>query len=144
MSHYEVTLLLGSNLGDTNENINQAISLIEARIGEVSGRSDILNTAPVEFVSNNNFCNIAVRTETGLSPIFLLNSVKEIEIEMGRNRDSQMFGVYEDRIIDIDIVLFGNINFSSARLQIPHRKHLYERDFSRELLRDLDNKTLKT
>lgn len=57
---------------------------------------------------------------------------------MGREEDSFAKGGYEDRIIDIDIVEFGSIRFYSQKLMIPHLKHLNERDFSQELLTQLN------
>ncbi|MFN8365222.1 MAG: 2-amino-4-hydroxy-6-hydroxymethyldihydropteridine diphosphokinase [Cloacibacterium normanense] len=64
--------------------------------------------------------------------------MKSIEKEMGREFDTSAVGGYSDRIIDIDIVKFNNINFESSKLRIPHHKHLYEREFSRFLLENLN------
>ncbi len=55
---------------------------------------------------------------------------------MGRINDSKVSGSYTDRIIDIDIIKYNELNFKSERLEIPHKKHLFERDFSRVLLKD--------
>ncbi|UFK98579.1 2-amino-4-hydroxy-6-hydroxymethyldihydropteridine diphosphokinase [Kaistella faecalis] len=134
MSHHLVTLLLGSNLGKQKDNIDLAISRIEEEVGELVGQSEIIYTKPVEFVSNNIFCNIALRIKTQFSPIKLLNLLKKIEVEMGRTDDSLITKGYADRVIDIDIVFYGNMNFSSLRLEIPHSKHVYEREFSKKLL----------
>lgn len=134
MSQHEVTLLLGSNLGDTKKNIELALHYIEKDIGEILKRTDILFTEPVEFVSNNIFCNIALVIKTQFSPIKLLNYVKLIEREMGRGEDTVISGEYQDRIIDIDIVCYGNLLFCCKELRIPHQKHLYQREFSRKLL----------
>ena len=134
MSHHLVTLLLGSNLGKQKDNIDLAISRIEEEVGELVGQSEIIYTKPVEFVSNNIFCNIALRIKTQFSPIKLLTLVKKIEVEMGRTDDSLITKGYADRVIDIDIVFYGNMNFSSLRLEIPHSKHVYEREFSKKLL----------
>ncbi|WP_317126566.1 2-amino-4-hydroxy-6-hydroxymethyldihydropteridine diphosphokinase [Chryseobacterium nematophagum] len=98
--------------------------------------SEFLITKPVEFASSNIFCNIATIISTNLSPIQLLNFVKKIEIEMGRVNDSKIYDGYHDRIIDIDIVKYNELLFLSERLEIPHKKHLFERDFSRLLLKD--------
>ena len=89
---------------------------------------------PVEFVSSNIFCNIAAIIFTPHSPIQLLDCIKNIEVEMGRINDSKVSGGYTDRIIDIDIIKYNELNFISERLVIPHKKHLFERDFSRVLL----------
>lgn len=134
MSQQLVTLLLGSNLGFPERNIENAINNIEAEIGPILQRSDLLYTKPVEFDSNNIFCNIALRINTHFSPIKLLDVVKKIEFKMGRTEDSLITREYVDRVIDIDIVYFGDLKFSSKRLNIPHQKHLLDREFSKKLL----------
>lgn len=137
MSSNNVILLLGSNINFPEKNIDQAILLIESRLGGVVAKSSKLMNNPVEFDSTNIFCNIAMLINTQLSPVQLLRSIKNIEQEMGRKEDSFAKGGYEDRIIDIDIVTFGNIQFYSNKLTVPHYKHLYERDFSQQLLAEL-------
>lgn len=140
MSHYHVVLLLGTNLGDKKKNIETAIAELEKRVGPVIIKTEILETNPVEFVSFNIFFNFALLLATHLSPIRLLNSIKSIEQDMGRNIDSKQIGNYADRIIDIDIVEFSNLKFSCKKLEIPHIKHLLERDFSKQLLKELNTK----
>ena len=115
----KVVLLLGSNIGDAKEHILIAISKLE-KMGRVIKRSGILKTFPVEFDSLNIFCNIAVIFETEYSPMRLLNVLKNIENEMGRERDSFVYGEYKDRLIDIDIVMYDDIIYSCKRLNIPH------------------------
>lgn len=134
MSQHEVTLLLGSNLGNPKKNIEEALCRIDKEIGTVVKESELLFTDPVEFVSNNIFCNIAIVIKTQFSPIKLLNSIKLIERDMGRLDDSMILGGYQDRIIDIDIVRFSALQFCCEELVIPHSKHLYQRGFSRKLL----------
>ena len=135
---YNVVLLLGSNLGNPENNILLALSELENRVGKMIKKNKILRTLPVEYDSDNVFCNIAVSMQTAHSPIKLLDEIKEIETEMGRIHDSKFFGEYRDRIIDIDIVSYEGLVFSCHRLEIPHHKHLYDRDFSRKLLEELD------
>ncbi|KXH85666.1 2-amino-4-hydroxy-6-hydroxymethyldihydropteridine diphosphokinase [Chryseobacterium kwangjuense] len=136
MSQHRVVLLLGSNLGDQKKNLELALHKISEAGNEISQTSDFLLTEPVEFVSSNIFCNIASVIFTHLSPIQLLDFIKNIEIEMGRIDDSKASGGYSDRIIDIDIIKYNNLIFKSERLEIPHQKHLFEREFSRILLKD--------
>jgi 2-amino-4-hydroxy-6-hydroxymethyldihydropteridine diphosphokinase len=66
-----------------------------------------------------------------------LREIKNIEKEMGRAQDSFAVGGYIDRIIDIDIVLFGGVVVQSQLLEIPHKKHLLEGDFSKVLLEEI-------
>ena len=137
MSYNNVVLLLGSNINNPENNIKIALEKIEDVIGLILTKSELIISKPVEFESYNNFCNIAVRIKTQISPIKLLGKLKEIEREMGRTKDSSDFGAYQDRIIDIDIVLYNNIRFVSKKLLIPHYKNLFEREFAKELIKQI-------
>ncbi|MDY3338952.1 2-amino-4-hydroxy-6-hydroxymethyldihydropteridine diphosphokinase [Riemerella anatipestifer] len=137
MSQREVILLLGSNIKNPKRNIEEAISLIEKRLGAIIKKSQMLETEPVEFASSNIFCNIAVLLEAQISPIQILTEVKSIEKAMGRISDSKELGGYEDRVIDIDVVIIDSLIYKSKRLELPHYKHVHERDFSRVLLKEL-------
>lgn len=136
MSQHNVVLLLGSNIGNQKNNIDHALNKI-SEVCTILKKSEYLTSEPVEFASSNIFCNIAVIISTHLSPIQLLDYVKKIEIDMGRLTDSSVSKVYTDRIIDIDIVKYDELKFVSERLEIPHRKHLFEREFSRILLKEI-------
>lgn len=136
MSQQKVVLLLGSNLGEQKKNIELALEKIKDAGNQISQISEFLMSDPVEFVSSNIFCNIAAIIFTHLSPIQLLDCIKNIEVEMGRINDSKVSGGYTDRVIDIDIIKYNELNFRSERLEIPHKKHLFEREFSRVLLKD--------
>lgn len=138
MSQYNVILLLGTNLGDRKKNILTSMLKIEEKIGKILKKSELLETKPAEFCSSNYFINFALLINTSLSPIKLLNLIKKIEVEMGREVDSAASGFYSDRIIDIDIVKYDSLYFSSKKLNIPHYKHLYERDFSVKLIRTIE------
>jgi len=133
-----VILLLGSNINFPERNIDTAIKLIEKKLGKILALSNKKTTKPVEFESKNLFCNISLLICTEFSPIELLNYIKEIEQKMGRKEDSSNKESYEDRIIDIDIVKFGNLIFYSEKLKIPHKKHLYKRNFSKELIKEIN------
>lgn len=135
MSQHNVVLLLGSNIGDQKNNIDTALEKLSETC-TILKKSEYLTSEPVEFASSNIFCNIATIISTHLSPIQLLDYVKKIEIDMGRLTDSTVSKVYTDRIIDIDIVKYGELKFVSERLEIPHNRHLFEREFSRILLKD--------
>ncbi|MBO6201339.1 MAG: 2-amino-4-hydroxy-6-hydroxymethyldihydropteridine diphosphokinase [Chryseobacterium sp.] len=135
MSYNTVVLLLGSNINDPENNIKIALKKIESEVGAILINSELIISEPVEFDSINNFCNIAVKLKTQFSPIVLLSKLKHIERVMGRVQDSSYFDAYQDRIIDIDIILYNNIRFISKKLIIPHHKNLYERDFARELIK---------
>ncbi|MDL2223218.1 2-amino-4-hydroxy-6-hydroxymethyldihydropteridine diphosphokinase [Bacteroidales bacterium OttesenSCG-928-M11] len=114
-----VYLALGTNLGDKYLNLSIAKELIAERIGNLSAISSIVESEPWGYESNNSFCNMALEVQTELSPEELLNKTQEIEIEMGRTSKSTN-STYQDRIIDIDIILYGDISYKSDRLEIPH------------------------
>ena len=137
MSYNNVVLLLGSNINNPENNIKIALEKIEDVIGLILTKSELIISKPVEFESYNNFCNIAVRIKTQISPIKLLGKLKEIEREMGRTKDSSDFGAYQDRVIDIDVILFNSIKFISKKLIIPHHKNLFERDFAMRLINEV-------
>lgn len=137
MSYHKVVLLLGSNLNHPEKNIARACKIIAQDVGEILNESELLHTRAVEFASNNIFCNIALLIKTQLSPIKTLKKIKEIEKRMGRTQDSAELGGYADRVIDIDIVTFDNVEFHSEQLDIPHEKHLHQRGFSKALLHSL-------
>ena len=88
MYTHEAILLLGSNIGNTEENLLTAIAQLEKRGGKIIKKSKIQKTLPVEFDSRNFFHNMALVYETSLSPVRLLDSIKEIEKDMGREEDS--------------------------------------------------------
>ena len=137
MSQHHAILLLGSNKGNQKKNIETALNLLQERGCTILNKSKFLMSQPVEFVSSNIFCNIATSINTLFSPVKLLENIKNIEIEMGRIHDSAYIGNYEDRIIDIDIVMFDNLVFESEKLIIPHSKHMFLREFSKVLIQDL-------
>ena len=91
----------------------------------------------MEFASFHNFYNFALILKTQLSPIKLLETIKKIERDLGRDKDSKSLGGFSDRIIDIDIVRYSGLKFKSGTLEIPHLKHLNEREFSKKILENL-------
>lgn len=118
---------LGTNLGDKKNNLETSISKIENRIGQVTGLSDFYVSAPWGFESRNEFVNAALCVETNLTPKELLKATQEIELEIGRTQKSINHS-YQDRLIDIDILLYDNLTYKDDKLEIPH-KYICERDF---------------
>ncbi|MBF0596509.1 2-amino-4-hydroxy-6-hydroxymethyldihydropteridine diphosphokinase [Faecalibacter sp. WQ 117] len=133
MSNNIVTLLLGTNLGDKNSNLEIARSLITSEIGEIIKFSNILENDAEGFTTSNSFLNQKIEVSTEFSPIEMLNIVKKIEYSMGRIYEKPKEGeLYIDRIIDIDILRYNNIYFFSDILTIPHNQ-IYTRDFIKDL-----------
>jgi 2-amino-4-hydroxy-6-hydroxymethyldihydropteridine diphosphokinase len=111
-------LALGSNLGDKNKKLLIALALIAEKIGAVSDVSSVYETEPWGFKSENAFLNQVVSVKTSLSSSKLLDAIQTIEKEMGRTPKTRQ--EYEDRIIDIDIILYDNLIFKSETLELPH------------------------
>ena len=124
---HKVYLGLGSNLGDKHAHILQAIEKIEELVGAVVRQSALLDTDPWGFESSNTFVNACVCCMTALSPRELLQTTQRIEREMGRTQKSRK-GVYHDRIIDIDILLYDDLTVDEPDLKIPHPL-MWKRDF---------------
>lgn len=122
----KVYLSLGSNLGNRQQNIVEAIAIIGSELGVVRKVSEYYYSEPVGFASENNFVNVAVLLHTGLQPHELLQHIELIELKMGRLQKSN--GSYSDRVIDIDILLYDDIVLDTDKLKIPHPGML-ERDF---------------
>ena len=122
-----VYLSLGSNLGHRRLTIWRAIRLIESQIGTVVRRSSFHETKPWGVQSVHPFINAAVCVETTMTPRQLLEKTQQIERELGRKTKSSK-GVYHDRPIDIDILLYGDRVVDEDDLKIPHPL-MYEREF---------------
>lgn len=128
---------LGTNLGDKEGNIVAAIEKIGELIGDVVRQSALYHTKPWGFDSDNEFVNAAVAVDTALSPRELLAATQQIERSMGRKEKSKD-GVYHDRIIDIDILLYGDRHVCEPDLVIPHPL-MHERDFVMKPLGEIIN-----
>lgn len=129
-------LAFGTNLGDKEGNILRAYEMIEERVGRILRRSSFHYSKPWGFDSDNNFVNTVICCETTLSPRQLLKVTQEMEKEMGRTVKS-VNGEYHDRIIDIDIILYGNEIIDEPDLKIPHPL-MHQRDFVMTPLREIN------
>jgi 2-amino-4-hydroxy-6-hydroxymethyldihydropteridine diphosphokinase len=119
----EAILGLGSNVGDREENIRRALSLI-GEFATVGAVSSIYETEPMYLEGQNWFFNCVVAVDTELQPAVLLGRLMEIEREMGRVRGER----YGPRVIDIDVLFYGDLIISEPGLEIPHPK-VAERPF---------------
>lgn len=126
---------LGTNLGDKEQNLRVAVQQIEERIGKVVSLSAFYATAPWGFASDNAFLNAVVCVETSLPPLEILSVTQSIEKEMGRTHKS-VNGVYGDRVIDIDLLLYGNLILDTPTLRLPHPL-MQERRFVMEPLAEI-------
>lgn len=129
-----VFLLLGTNLGKRKENLQSAVRKIEKMHMSSNRISSIYKSEPWGFESENYFLNQCLSFYTELKPEDLLAQMKEIEGALGRIK---MNGTeYEDRIIDIDILFFGNRIINLEKLVIPHPR-IAERKFTLLALAEL-------
>ena len=122
-----VYLGIGTNLGDKEENIQRALCLLEESVGELLRCSSMYYSKPWGFVSKNDFVNVVAAFVTELSPHELLERTQQVEKAMGRIKKSGD-GVYHDRVIDVDILLYGDQHVEEPGLVIPHPL-MGERDF---------------
>lgn len=128
-------LSLGSNLGDREKMLHRAIALIGERIGTVQRVSSFIETEPWGFQSEHPFLNAACLVLTTLSPEQCLKETQRIERELGRTTKSKD-GIYHDRPIDIDLLLYDNLKISTPTLTLPHPR-MEERDFVMVPLREI-------
>lgn len=124
---FEYVIGIGTNLGHKEENIQQALAFLDKDELKIVRYSTFYTTQPWGFESDNTFLNACALVQTGLEPIPLLEKLKQFEKKSGRlARQGQ---VYEDRLIDLDILACGNLVFNHVSLVIPH-PHLHERTFA--------------
>lgn len=132
---HTVYFSLGSNIGNRKWQIKDAVALLGERVGEVVAQSSLLETEPWGFSSPNKFINSCVCCLTRLAPRQVLEATQKIEREMGRVGKSHD-GVYHDRIIDIDILLYDDLHIDEPDLKIPHPL-MREREFVMKPLREI-------
>jgi 2-amino-4-hydroxy-6-hydroxymethyldihydropteridine diphosphokinase len=109
-------LLTGGNMGNREKNLATAKRLITERAGKVTRASALYETAAWGKTDQPSFYNQALEVETSIPPKDLLNLLLEIEKKLGRQRDEK----YGPRIIDIDILLYGDQICNDPQLRIPH------------------------
>lgn len=129
--HKFVYLSLGSNLGDRPVNLKFAIDRLRD-LGEVVAVSAFYETEPVEVTAQPWFLNCVLKLETEKMPRQLLAGILGLEHEMGRERKQKK----GPRLIDIDILLFGNSIIQLPGLTVPHPA-MHERRFVLEPLAEI-------
>lgn len=136
---HKVYLSLGSNLGDREQQLKQAIRFIDERIGEVVRQSSFIETEPWGFQSDHRFLNAAICCLTDKTPREVLQLTQQIERDLGKtkahatHRPSSITHhpssiIHHDRPIDIDILLYDDWKVSEPDLKIPHPL-MHQRDF---------------
>jgi len=130
----EVVLSLGSNLGNRLHNLQQSLLFIQQFMGSVIKIAPVYETNSWGF-SGNNFLNTVLFINSQFSPDEILQKIKKIESLMGRKNKSN-YGNYSNRIIDIDLLYYNQIQYHSEHLIIPHPK-LHLRNFVLYPLNDI-------
>lgn len=126
---------LGSNLGDRKALIDEALQLIDERVGQVVRVSSYYETEPWGFDSDNTFLNAAALVATTLSPQRCLKETQRIERQLGRT-DKTVDGVFQDRTIDIDLLMYDDLEVNEPDLTLPH-PHIEERSFVQMPLQEI-------
>ena len=132
---HTVYLGLGSNLGNKEQHIREAVRKIQALVGAVVRQSTLYVTEPWGFQSENLFVNAVVCCETEHTPREVLQLTQQIERAMGRRRKS-VNRQYHDRVIDIDILLYDDLIVDEPDLKIPHPL-MHEREFVMKQLEEI-------
>lgn len=116
-----LTLLLGSNLGKRQNNLERAVEEIHRLIGTVTQVSSVYETQPVGFSEPPTqwFLNQALVVKTRLTPLACLQTSLHIEKQLGRMRPSLLQG-YSSRLIDVDILFYNQEVVESSMLTVPH------------------------
>ena len=120
-----VYLLLGSNLGNRKEILDKAIELLSQKIGVIILQSKDYETKPWGIINQPDFLNLAIAIHTKLKPLEILEQTQSIENQLGRVRKEK----WGARLIDIDIIFYGNETVDEPNLKVPHPL-MQERDFA--------------
>jgi len=134
----KVYLSLGSNLGNKKQNLRNAVSAIQQKIGKILAESSIYESDAVGF-EGNSFLNQVIKIETTLFPEVLLQKIEEIEKKLGRTHKTVFKNqkpIYSNRIIDIDILLYDDLQIDTETLTLPHPR-MFEREFVMKPLKEI-------
>jgi 2-amino-4-hydroxy-6-hydroxymethyldihydropteridine diphosphokinase len=116
---------LGTNLGDRRKNLARVLALLDKEKGiRVDEVSSVYESEPWGVIDQPGFLNMVARVSTTRDPRSLLAACTEIEAELGRVRDRK----WGPRVIDVDILLFDDLEMEEEGLTIPH-PHMLEREF---------------
>jgi 2-amino-4-hydroxy-6-hydroxymethyldihydropteridine diphosphokinase len=111
---------LGSNIGERRANLQAVVQRLPRHGVRVARSSSTYDTEPVGLVLDQpEFMNACLEIETELEPLELLAVCKKVEQEVGRHAGGPRHG---PRVIDVDVLLLGDLTFESERLTLPHRE----------------------
>jgi len=124
---------MGSNLSDRLMNLTQAGEAIRKQIGDLVKQSGVYESEAWGYSSAHSFYNCCLSVRTQLPPLRVMDTLLSIETSMGRVRKE---GGYADRLIDIDLLFYGDLVLDHPRLILPHPA-LHTRRFVLQPLADI-------
>jgi len=117
----EIGIGLGANVGDPVRSIRTAIEMLEGRdVVAIRAVSSLYRTAPWGGVEQSDYANACAIGTTRLQPLDLLDAIKTIERDLGRMETVH----WGPRVIDIDILFYGEASLEDERLTLPHKELL--------------------
>ena len=119
-----IILALGTNIGPREQYLKDALAKIVDNNLNIILESSVYETPAWGGVADQNFLNMCIEVETELEAYELLDTIKKIELELGRVRKEH----WGNRTIDIDIITFDDLVFNDDRLIVPHR-YIHDRNF---------------
>lgn len=122
-----IYVALGSNLGERERHLQEALTALAESIGTLEKVSSFYETEPVDMVSEHLFLNAVASFSTELTPEALLRETQAVERLLGRTEKS-CAGLHPDRIIDIDLLMMEGVSLSTPQLTLPHPE-MARRDF---------------
>ncbi|MFO7716228.1 2-amino-4-hydroxy-6-hydroxymethyldihydropteridine diphosphokinase [Desulfosarcina sp.] len=132
---HAVFISVGSNLGDKLGNCLKGIAALAGSSETLlAGTSRFYRTSPVDYADQDWFVNAVIKITTTLDPMVLLDRLAGIQRHMGRKADAVRFG---PRLLDLDILLYGDQVIRTSRLQIPHPR-MHKRAFVLQPICDIN------
>jgi len=119
-----IYLALGSNIGDREANLREAVRFLSESGIQISKLSSIYETEPVDYLDQPWFLNAVLEAQTNLPAQQLLSTLRQIESQMGSKKPFAK----GPRLIDLDILLYGSESINTRELQVPHPRML-QRNF---------------
>jgi 2-amino-4-hydroxy-6-hydroxymethyldihydropteridine diphosphokinase len=135
MSMHTAIISVGSNIGDKQDNCQKGIDRLMASGNAILVKaSRFYRTSPVDYLDQDWFVNAAVKLETFLDPLELLEVLKAVQQQCGRTKSGIRFG---PRVLDLDIIFYDRLVMRSPMLEIPHPR-MHKRRFVLQPICDID------
>jgi len=132
---HQAFVSIGSNLGNKIENCRKGIDALLADGQSILVKSSsFYRTSPVDYEEQDWFVNLVIKIKTDLEPVDLLDKMKEIEAAAGRKASTVRFG---PRVLDLDIIFFGDRIIQTAKLEVPHPR-MHKRRFVLKPICDIE------